>query len=221
MRTTAAPVMTERQSARIERILEATKQLLGEVGADKLTMRDVALASGVAEGTLYNRFGTKDGLLTTAVLDYFQQAIELRVMHRREQTPLRKLIFSAEVVVDSIMQAQGFARALMSTYFRIGNDRSMPTELAKAIRKTWMPILTEMSSAQQLAPWIALDLLARDLCDREMGVVLKWAQGDVPDTQFRDALIFALLMPLLAVSAGKQAKDIEAELIKLNRKLRR
>jgi AcrR family transcriptional regulator len=61
---------TERSDAAAnrERILSAARQLLAERGAEGLSMNAVAAAAGVGKGTIFRRFGDRDGL-TTALLD--------------------------------------------------------------------------------------------------------------------------------------------------------
>jgi AcrR family transcriptional regulator len=45
------------------RLLEAAARLVAERGAEHVTMREVAEAAGVGKGTLFRRFGDRDGLL--------------------------------------------------------------------------------------------------------------------------------------------------------------
>ncbi len=51
-----------------QRILDAARQVLAADGADGLSMNAVAAAAGVGKGTIFRRFGDRDGL-TTALLD--------------------------------------------------------------------------------------------------------------------------------------------------------
>ncbi|MFI1912546.1 TetR/AcrR family transcriptional regulator [Nocardia sp. NPDC020380] len=44
-------------------ILQATRALLAQEGADAVTMDRIAAAAGVAKGTLFSRFGSRAGLL--------------------------------------------------------------------------------------------------------------------------------------------------------------
>ena len=55
-------------AANRERILCAARTLLAEHGAEGLSMNAVAAAAGVGKGTIFRRFGDRDGL-TTALLD--------------------------------------------------------------------------------------------------------------------------------------------------------
>jgi AcrR family transcriptional regulator len=55
-------------AANRERILCAARRVLAEQGAEGLSMNAVAAAAGVGKGTIFRRFGDRDGL-TTALLD--------------------------------------------------------------------------------------------------------------------------------------------------------
>ncbi|HEY7440380.1 MAG TPA: TetR family transcriptional regulator [Acidimicrobiia bacterium] len=68
----AAPATGARAAetaARRHRILEAAMTLAGEGGYDAVQMRDVAARSGVALGTLYRHYASKDQLLLAALAD--------------------------------------------------------------------------------------------------------------------------------------------------------
>lgn len=62
---TAEDVPTERSDAARNRVrlLEAAARLVAERGAEHVTMHEVAEAAGVGKGTLFRRFGDRDGLL--------------------------------------------------------------------------------------------------------------------------------------------------------------
>src|SRR6201996_388967 len=44
-------------------LLDAARRLVGERGADAVTMDDVAAAAGVGKGTVFRRFGSRAGLM--------------------------------------------------------------------------------------------------------------------------------------------------------------
>lgn len=54
-------------------ILEHAREILLTEGYQQLNMRNVAKACGLAIGTLYNYFPTKDDLVYRVMLDYWQQ----------------------------------------------------------------------------------------------------------------------------------------------------
>ncbi|MFI5507916.1 TetR family transcriptional regulator [Mycobacterium sp. NPDC051804] len=71
--------MTSRQLARRAKIVEAVIALVGDVGADAVQMRDVAQRSGVALGTVYRYFSSKEHLLAAALEDW-QKRLTRRVV---------------------------------------------------------------------------------------------------------------------------------------------
>jgi AcrR family transcriptional regulator len=70
--------MTSGQLVRRAKIVEAVIALINEVGADAVQMRDVAQRSGVALGTVYRYFNSKEHLLAAALEDW-QKRLTRRV----------------------------------------------------------------------------------------------------------------------------------------------
>ena len=85
-------------------ILDATRALVLADGPRAASVAAIAKASGAPAGTLYHRFGNRDGILTAAwlrALDRFQS----RAMAAAGDTPL-------ETAVAMAVAAIGFAREL-------------------------------------------------------------------------------------------------------------
>lgn len=220
MRGTKDKVLTERQSARMVRILESAQRLLGEVGVEQMTMRDLAAASGVSAATLYNRFGTKDGVVTHAVLDHYERAVR-SVVERSSgsETAAEKIVHGVNVIVKDCQRRRGFAAALMTAYFKIDSEREMPTRLYQSLMQSWLPPLQVMRDSGLLHAWVSIPLLAEELCDRMFGVVMKWAQGTFPRTALADRAVLTVMLPLAAASCGSQAGELEQLLSKVSRQL--
>lgn len=201
--------LTDRQAARMQRILEVTQKLLGEVGVERMTMRELAAASGVSAATLYNRFGTKDGVVTRAVLDHYEHAVLGKVARGgKTGTPVVQIIGMAEVIVSDCRRRRAFAAALMGAYFKIGNAREMPTRLYEALRQTWLQPLQQMYNSGFIQDWVSVDGLAEELSDRMFSVVMKWSQGLIPARDFREHALMTLLLPLAAGSRGAQLTEL-------------
>jgi AcrR family transcriptional regulator len=82
--------MTSNQLIRRARILEEVLQLIAEVGADAVQMRDVAQRSGVALATVYRYFSSKDHLLAVALEDW-QKRLTRRINASGGKTPAQPL----------------------------------------------------------------------------------------------------------------------------------
>jgi len=72
--TTSAPqapdTMSVAQLARRQRLIDAVVELVGEGRDEDVQMKDIAERAGVALGTVYRYFSSKDHLLAAALLDW-------------------------------------------------------------------------------------------------------------------------------------------------------
>jgi AcrR family transcriptional regulator len=67
-------------AANRQRILCAARKLLIERGAGALTMQAVATAAGVGKGTVFHRFGDREGL-TQALIDEYMRSFQDAFLH--------------------------------------------------------------------------------------------------------------------------------------------
>jgi AcrR family transcriptional regulator len=75
--------LTPAQRERRHRIIRAAMQLASEGGYEAVMMKEVAARSAVALGTLYRYFGSKDHLLSEALLEWGKQLTD----NLRERPP--------------------------------------------------------------------------------------------------------------------------------------
>jgi len=66
----AASTLTKSQAARRGRVIEAALNLGADGGYDAVQMRDVAQTAGVALGTIYRYFSSKDHLLAETLVEW-------------------------------------------------------------------------------------------------------------------------------------------------------
>lgn len=76
-----AGTLTKSQAARRERVLRSSLELGSAGGYDAVQMRDVATTAGVALGTIYRYFSSKDHLLAAAMVEWTAD-LERRVAQR-------------------------------------------------------------------------------------------------------------------------------------------
>lgn len=75
------------------RILEKAAEIFADKGFDATTTRDIALASGLAVGTLFNYFPSKETLAMTMVTEALGQGEEDFLRRRTEKEDLAEEIF--------------------------------------------------------------------------------------------------------------------------------
>ena len=78
---TEAEQLTSSQAARRQRVLVSALELGAAGGYDAVQMRDVAATAGVALGTVYRYFPSKDALLAAAMVEWMED-LERRVTQR-------------------------------------------------------------------------------------------------------------------------------------------
>ncbi|MEQ1517024.1 MAG: helix-turn-helix domain-containing protein, partial [Usitatibacteraceae bacterium] len=71
------PFRKQQFDAREEAILDAVNRLLSEKGFDLMTMDDVADAVGVAKGSLYKHFSSKEKLAAAVMTRLLGQTIDV------------------------------------------------------------------------------------------------------------------------------------------------
>lgn len=76
-----AETLTGSQAARRQRVLVAALELATEGGYEAVQMRDVATSAGVALGTVYRYFPSKDALLLAVMVEWLGE-LERRVTRR-------------------------------------------------------------------------------------------------------------------------------------------
>ena len=94
-----------RSAASVDAMLEATIQILLQVGKERLTTTKVALRAGVSVGTLYQYFPNKSALLRAALkrhMDEVTEAIEL-VCHEQKGHSLEQM---ATALVTAFLKAK-------------------------------------------------------------------------------------------------------------------
>jgi TetR/AcrR family transcriptional regulator, cholesterol catabolism regulator len=77
--------LTVSQAARRQRVIDAALSLGSEGGYEAVQMRDVARMAGVALGTIYRYFTSKDHLLAAAMVDWSAD-LERRIAQRSPRT---------------------------------------------------------------------------------------------------------------------------------------
>ena len=99
---------------RARRILETAVELAEQGGFEAVRLRDVASHAGVALGTLYRRFRSKEDLLLAALEQEIQ---ELRVRFERRPpegaSPLERVAAFFQITTRALCRRPNLARALI------------------------------------------------------------------------------------------------------------
>ncbi|MEE9128377.1 MAG: TetR/AcrR family transcriptional regulator [Phycisphaerales bacterium] len=110
-----------------ERILDAARKLLDDKGFERATTRDIAIEAGIATGTLFNYFPSKEALALTILGEAVEQAESEFQARRWGGESLAELLFA---LTASVLRCLGpyrrFACQVIETQ---PGPSSMPTAL--------------------------------------------------------------------------------------------
>jgi AcrR family transcriptional regulator len=110
----ATTTLTKSQAARRQRVVEAALSLGADGGYDAVQMREVASAAGVALGTIYRYFSSKDHLLAEAQVEWLLD-LDRRVSKRppRGDTTADRVIDVLRRATRAMEQEPKLAEALV------------------------------------------------------------------------------------------------------------
>lgn len=99
----AEPGLRDRKKARRrDEIIAAAKELFARQGIDATTMADIAAAAGISAPTVFNYFGSKDGILIAMITEGTTEARESdRPLHWRDGADLATLVTDLFLRVSS------------------------------------------------------------------------------------------------------------------------
>lgn len=139
--------MTERQLARRQALLDAVMQLAAERGLLNIQMKSVAERSGVALGTAYRYFASKDHLLASALAEWHGRLVSQVLTERPAEGSLTPEEAADRLVGVVHRGLRGFQRqpnyAALLTYVLSSHD-PFASEVLTGINRSYDDILRDI-----------------------------------------------------------------------------
>lgn len=116
-----------------QRLLATAREMMAELGAEKVTMDGLAERSGLGKGTVFRRFGTRAGIFQ-ALLDEDERVFQQAVLSGPAPLgpgadPIDRLIAYGRARVDFLSERQTIARATLE---RSGPIPAGPNSFSRA-----------------------------------------------------------------------------------------
>lgn len=191
-----------RSAASVEAILEATIQVLRNVGKERLTTTRVALRAGVSVGTLYQYFPNKSALLQAALKHHLAEvagAVEL-VCKEQEGKTLREM---ATALITAFLQAKMRDAKTSVALYSVSSDvdgAKIAQQMRARLNKAIVRMLTTACESLQTDPQLVASMLEGVM----VGISRRMLESGTPEKQFdtlRRELIFVACAYLDACSA--------------------
>lgn len=100
---------------KLSNIFDAAISVISSKGFDKASMEEIALASGVAKGTLYYHFNSKDELFTKLMKRSTHELIDqVKEKLKQSNDPIEKLNYLIEIQINFLKSNKNFCRILLN-----------------------------------------------------------------------------------------------------------
>ncbi|HJP40331.1 MAG TPA: TetR/AcrR family transcriptional regulator [Dehalococcoidia bacterium] len=208
----------EKRLARRRAILRSARELVGDVGYDRTTMRALADRSRVTVPTLYNIFGSRDDLLYEAVVEAYEEMLAAAGPTAGVRG-LDRLLSTLGATAETMMQEPKYAKTLLESF------RSKPAAavIRKVIRTENQHVISEslleMTEDGLLADWVDRGVLASAFSRYTSGVHDSWASGMIPNEALDAATRFGICLLLVGLVSGEAAGRCREEIIDAQRLL--
>jgi AcrR family transcriptional regulator len=187
------PIQAQLIAARKNQILDAAAKVFAEKGFPRATIKDVARAAGIADGTIYNYFENKEALLA-GIWDRMNRDDETSLKAAIEEgTPLREYLRkSLQEEIDYLQpHLPEVFRVLLSEMLVNKNMRDKFYQNAKpgySIAEQYAQMLMERGEIQSTDSAMTTRLIASVL----FGMVMLMAMGDEYLLAKEDQLVDAI-----------------------------
>lgn len=172
---------TDRQQARHAAVIQATMDLASEGGYDAVQMRDVAARAGVALGTLYRYFSSKNHLLVAALARWTEE-LQQRLAQRppRGETPADRVVDTLQRAARALERQPSVTSALVTALTSLSADDPKALALANEVYETIGDIIT---SAMQDGEARTRQEVIRVLSQVWLAALVAWVRGWAPAGQ--------------------------------------
>jgi len=204
-------VRTEPTNSVVERrnrIIAVTRELIGELGIEGITMRDLASRCNVAVATLYNQFGSREAIIADALHMDFEGRYkpfsgDVGPADRLEA----RVTASARAIVGPM---RDYTRSVMFFYFHYNPDSRLRSTIHDFVAADFTAITEQVAARGDLQPWVNPRSFSDDLITQLYALAAKWCQGHIPDNRFKQRLLQAAVASFIGVSRGKSRREFEA-----------
>ena len=188
------PFKKQQFEAREEAILDAVNRLLSEKGFDLMTMDDVAEAVGVAKGSLYKHFSSKEKLAAAVMTRLLSQTVDVldgmpaewRAARRLEEILRWSLQHRMRGGVPHLPSTRGaLQRALMFNLDYLA--------LALKVNKRFYTMVKEAKLAGDIATTVSDDVIVYTLYARSCDPTVEYLRrdGKLNDAEIVEAMVEA------------------------------
>lgn len=202
--------------ARRERIVEQTRKLIATQGIKNIRMRALAEQCNVATATLYNQFGSRDGIIAAALEADFRGRFEPLSQKTESLLPSEKIRQRIELTATDVTQLKDYTRSVMFFYFHHETIDSLRSMIHDFVAEDFLEIIYQIKELGDLADWVRADEFADDIVTELYSLSMKWTQGYIPQADLYMRLMQSACASFIGISTGKTKREFEQIISSLN-----
>jgi AcrR family transcriptional regulator len=198
---------------RRQRILEAARGLIAGGGMQSLSMRKIAVESGLAVTTLYNLYGSRDDILFALVEDAVDRIVPILDAEAPIEEPLARCRAVITVSVEYFAENDAIYRPMMvASYEGLSDGLAADRRLAKRAAGMQREGIEQAIAQGLLTDTLDPERLGEQIYHGYELACVQWAFGLLDDAGFRARALYGMYIALLAVASDALRPEIEAEL---------
>lgn len=159
-----------------EQILNATIELVGHHGVDKLTFASLSAHTGLAPATLVQRFGTKQQLLAAVAKHCLQSMVPTLAAAQFDQaSPLQAILAAFRSMAKAVTSVEEFANGQVFFYLAL-TDKETNTLLSESMKESLEKVRQMLDDAIQVKELNPCDtaMLALTIQTTYEGAITTW-----------------------------------------------
>lgn len=196
--------LSPRVLERRDRIMQRVRELVAERGIEPLTIRDLAEECGVAVATLYNQFGSREGVIGAVLEEVFRDRFEPLSERTKDLSPAEQLDVRITTATRAILgDLREYTRSVMFFYFHHRPHPALRAAIHDFVVADFRHILEGIERHGDLEPWVDAPSFADDIVTQHYALVMKWAEGHIRDRDLRSRCIRALGASFVGITRGK------------------
>jgi AcrR family transcriptional regulator len=197
------------------RILEAARECIRVGGAESLSLKAIARSAELSVATLYNLFGSKEGILVALLVSSIE-SFRQRSPGSSFAAGRRQIDSLSTVAIDEFASDEFFYRELIKS-LRQMESRVHLSGLVGLCLDLGEPIVNRMVAAGDLTEVVSPRVLSHHLFMVFVHAVQLWSSGITTSEQFRIQVAHSQCLLLAGVAKGSFRDKLHARLRELDR----
>ncbi|REE83913.1 TetR family transcriptional regulator [Paenibacillus taihuensis] len=186
----------EKKQATLQRIIEAADRLFCEKGFEETSVAEITQAAGVAKGTFFNYFATKEELLFKFQKNFYLH--ELFSLRDRPGPYMPLILAYVKEVGDSMSESPALLRSALQRFLASSNaDKGTAGHVLKL--QSIIELFDKGQRSGEFRRHISADELASTALQLYFGTLVIWSTG-MGDTGLGDQLQTAYRVFLNGIS---------------------